>query len=457
MDIAALLRQPEGKTLEFKRDLSSPDNVLKTIVAFANTAGGIMLVGVDDKTRKTGGLADPLKEEERLASLIADRISPRLVPTLEILSWRGAQLMRIEVYPGNSSPCFLKNLGPENGVFVRLGSTNRKADIALIREMQRLSASETFDEIPLPEFGRADLDLEAAAALFSPRIKLTSATLQTLRILVRHARREVPSTGGFLLFGRDHTRRFPDAWIQCGRFSGTDKTRLADTLESTKLLPQALEEAYGFIRRHSNRPVRIDGLRNTPGESIPLRAARELLVNAIVHADYSQAGAPVRVSLFDDRLEIENPGILLAGLTIEDITQGVSRLRNRVIGRVFKELGYIEQWGSGIQRAVAACADAGLPPPRFEELPFRFRAILPLVPVAMTAPALDPAGEQIRQLLISHEAADGLAPKEIATALGVTTRTIRTRMARLERLGLVIPVGKNNRDPRRRYVWKNPA
>ena len=70
---------------------------------------------------------------------------------------------------------------------------------------------------------------------------------------------------------------------------------------------------------------------------------------------------PSGVALYDDRLEIENPGLLPFGLTIEDIQRGVSKLRNRVIGRVFQALGLIEQWGSGIQRMTAACQEQGLP------------------------------------------------------------------------------------------------
>ncbi|MCT0226076.1 helix-turn-helix domain-containing protein [Synechococcus sp. CS-1328] len=80
MDLLDLLKRLEGKTLEFKRDLSSPDGALKTIVAFANTAGGTLLIGVEDRSRNVRGVADPLDEEERLASLISDRISPRIVP-----------------------------------------------------------------------------------------------------------------------------------------------------------------------------------------------------------------------------------------------------------------------------------------------------------------------------------------------------------------------------------------
>lgn len=88
MDLISLLNKPEGKTLEFKRDLSSPEGALKTLVAFANTSGGILLVGVEDGTKRVKGVADILTAEERLANLIADSISPKLVPSMEVFPWQ---------------------------------------------------------------------------------------------------------------------------------------------------------------------------------------------------------------------------------------------------------------------------------------------------------------------------------------------------------------------------------
>lgn len=88
VDLLDLLKRPEGKTLELKRDLSSPNGALKTIVAFANTAGGTLLIGVEDRSHNARGVADPLDGEERLANLISDRISPRFVPEIETLLWR---------------------------------------------------------------------------------------------------------------------------------------------------------------------------------------------------------------------------------------------------------------------------------------------------------------------------------------------------------------------------------
>jgi len=107
-----LLQQPEGKTLEFKRDLSSPRNVLKTLVAFANAAGGCLVIGVDD-ARQVLGVSDPLDEEARICNLIADGISPRLVPSVELASVGDRTLLIVEVFPSSARPHYLNSLGPE--------------------------------------------------------------------------------------------------------------------------------------------------------------------------------------------------------------------------------------------------------------------------------------------------------------------------------------------------------
>ena len=161
-----------------------------------------------------------------------------------------------------------------------------------------------------------------------------------------------------------------------------------------------------------------------------MQAAREFLVNAVVHADYSQQGAPIRVAIYDDRLEIDNPGVLLSGLTLADIKQGNSKLRNRVIGRVFKELRYIEQWGSGILNAIGECKKMGLAEPTFEEFAFRFRATISLL--AEQAPELDEVMQKIRAALSTPAGiTSGLSSQQIADKVGLTTRAIRARMTAL--------------------------
>jgi len=152
------------------------------------------------------------------------------------------------------------------------------------------------------------------------------------------------------------------------------------------------------------------------------------------------------VALFDDRLEVENPGLLPFGLTVADLPLGVSKLRNRVIGRVLHELGLVEQWGSGIQRVISACREAGLATPVFEEIGFRFRVTLFIEQVQ--APTLDKIDAAIVDLL---RTADGLATHEIAEKIGLTPRATRTRLGNLVTRGLVRHLGTGPRDPGRRY------
>jgi ATP-dependent DNA helicase RecG len=109
MNLQELLTRPGGKTLELKRDLTSPNGVVKTIVAFANTAGGILLIGVDDPTRTVRGVVEPLQAEERLASLISDSIQPRLLPDIEILPWRNTHLLAVQVFPSETRPVIQKD------------------------------------------------------------------------------------------------------------------------------------------------------------------------------------------------------------------------------------------------------------------------------------------------------------------------------------------------------------
>ncbi|MBN2553129.1 MAG: putative DNA binding domain-containing protein [Spirochaetales bacterium] len=446
MDLLALLKRPEGKTLEFKRDLSSPDGALKTIVAFANTAGGTLLVGVENKSGHVRGVTQPLDLEERLANLISDQVAPRLVPEIEILPWRRALTLAVQIYPSSTRPHYLKREGPQEGVYVRVGSTNRRADLEMIEELHRFSQGEALDEQPMPHLDSEALDFRAASESFATVRKLTRSDLETLRLLADHQGRKVPTVGGILLFGRERDRHFPDAWIQAGRFRGADKSRIVDGTEIRFYPVQAIEAAIAFVEKHSTHGAEIGQVRRQERWNLPPVAVREAVINAVTHTDYAQRGAPIRVSIFDDRLEVENPGLLPFGLTIEDLHRGISKLRNRVIGRVFHLLGLIEQWGSGVQRMSAACREMGLAPPLLEEIATRFRVTIFTERVG--TPALDETDQAIMDALARGE---GLLTSEIARRIGLSPRATRTRLARLVGSGLVREVGTGPQDPKRRY------
>jgi predicted HTH transcriptional regulator len=211
-------------------------------------------------------------------------------------------------------------------------------------------------------------------------------------------------------------------------------------------LVQAIDEAVSFVEKHALQRVEIGRVRRKSRWNLPPAAVREGIVNAVAHADYSQQGTPIRVAIFDDRLEIENPGLLPFGLTIDDLPMGVSKLRNRVIGRVFHELGLVEQWGSGAQRMISACKDSGLASPVWEEIGSRLRVTIYTEHVGtVTADSIDKA---IIKLL---ENGDGLGTSEIAESIGLSPRATRTRLVKLVARGLVREIGTGPKDPKRRY------
>ena len=444
MDLVAALKRSEGKTLEFKRDLSSPRGVVRTAVAFANTAGGALLIGVEDETGFVRGVADVLASEERLANILADAVAPQLMPDIEVLPWRDMHVIAARVFPSPRRPHRVRTEG-ENGVYVRVGSTNRRADPALVDEMRRFASRQAYDEEPLPRLQSEAVDFRAASEWFAPKRKLRRGDLEVLGLVTRDQARKVPTVGGVLLFGRDKERHFPDAWIQAGKFRGEDRARIADQRDIRGHAPSLVERATEFVVERLSCGARIEGTRRQDRWNVPPLAVREAIVNAVAHADYAQRGAPIRVAVFADRVAVESPGLLPFGLTVEDLPLGVSKIRNRVIARVFHELGLMENWGSGVQRMISACDEAGCPRPVFEELAGRFRVTLSISGPSAAVDDVD------ARLLNALEAQDGLTTSQLAAAIDRTPRTTRTRLKRLVERRRVREIGSGPNDPRRRY------
>jgi predicted HTH transcriptional regulator len=130
----------------------------------------------------------------------------------------------IRIFPSPIRPHYYKKFGPEEGVYIRVGSTNRKADPEMIQELSRIVQNKTFDEQPLTKLSSEDIDFRAASEQFSKIKQLTPKDLETLEVLIDYQGKKVPTVAGLILFGKERAKFFPDAWIQAGRFKGTDKS-----------------------------------------------------------------------------------------------------------------------------------------------------------------------------------------------------------------------------------------
>jgi len=447
--IKSLLAKDEGKTLEFKRNCVSLAKIVQTAVAFANTAGGTLVIGIQDQTKSVMGLSDPLKDEQRLANAFADSIQPLLIPEIQIHAWRDKELI-VVLIPHAIGPYYVKSEGPKNGVYIRIGSTNRRAGPEMIAEIQRLARNTLFDEQPCSETSSEDIDFRAASEFFSSTSRqLTSSGRKSLGLLVNHGGHNVPTYGAVLLFGKNRRAIFPDAIIRCARFRGTDMARFLDQVEIDEYLPKAVESAVAFIERHTLKALTIERIQSKEIPEYPAEAVREAIINAIVHADYSISGMDIKVAVFDNRIEITNPGLLPFGLTLDAALSGVSKLRNRVIGRIFRELKLIEQWGSGIGRMIVACEEQGLLTPRFEEIGTSFRVTL--FGQRVKARKVPEWHNLLINYLVEREE---ITTKQAGEIWQTSDRTARTRLRKLVEDGVLAEVGTSPKDPKKTYILK---
>ena len=371
-DAQGRVTAPEGKTREYKRDLSSPTKPLRTLVAFANSAGGQLVVGVADD-RTVVGVTDALAEEERLASLIADNIEPQLVPAIDFVTLAGKTVLVVDVPLSTRRPHYMKAQGIDGGVYVRLGSTTRPADSGLVADLERSARGVAFEDLPESRASLADLDLTTLRDL---RGRATGAKdLIVLGLAVKQGAQVVPTNAGILAACREPARFLTSAWIQCGRLRGHQGTDIFDQTEIHKPLPQAVDDVMTFLIKHAYKTGVFGETRRKDVYSIPVAAIREVVINALVHANYAERGTPVRVGFYDNRIVVESPGGLVPGMTVETM-RGVSRLRNPSLARIFRDAGLIEQWGSGINRVYDETAKAGLPAPDIEEIVDRVRVTI---------------------------------------------------------------------------------
>lgn len=235
--LVELLKRHDGKTLEYKRDLSSPEGILKTLVAFANTAGGTIVVGVEDGSKNVRGVPDVLRSEEKLANLVSDSIRPRLIPDIDVVPWRNLNILAVQVFPSNTRPHYLERLGPEEGVFVRVGSTNRKAEALQIEELKSLKRRTTFDEQAIPDLESEAIDFRAATELLAPYRQLT------------------PSHGARCGSGRSTraVRCQPSEGCSFSARTGSPSSRMRGSKRAA--LPEPIEHAFSIPRRFA-RPCR---------------------------------------------------------------------------------------------------------------------------------------------------------------------------------------------------------
>ena len=349
------LDQPESRRLEFKEAFPKGDQIARTAAAFANGAGGKIVFGVKDSPRQVIGISDDqlFKTEERITNCIFDLCTPSIVPEIYIQSAEGKSLLVVEIYPGAQKPYGIKKPGRPNEVYIRVSTSNRNASPETIEALERQRRKVSFDVLTVYGCPGEDVDLSRFKKAFKAQTgrNLGKTQLFNMGLFQKEQGRQCP-TNAALLLSESPARKhfFPYAKIECARFKGTDKRVFLD--QSTIEVPvhAAVEPCMTFIKKNIALGSTIGEIYRKDRWEYPLEAIREALINAIIHRDYAILGSDIKMAIYDDMLEITSPGPLPDAIPVEELGNGRSEIRNRVLAPIFKDLKLIEAWGSGIQK-----------------------------------------------------------------------------------------------------------
>jgi len=349
------LDQPESRRLEFKESFPKGEQVARTAVAFANGAGGRMVFGVKDSPREIIGIPEGqlFTMEERITNSIFNQCAPAIVPEVYIQSAAEKTLLVVEIFPGSNKPYYIKKRGKNNGTYIRVGSTNRRASHETIEALERQHRKVSFDSLPVYDCGLEDVNLKPFQKAYRDLTgkPIGKNQLRNLGLLTPE-REQVHSTHAALLLSDSPARKryFPYAKIECARFKGTDKQVFLDQASIDEPIFASIEPCMTFIKKNIALGSTIGEIYRKDRWEYPMEAIREALINAVIHRDYSILGSDIKVAIYDDMLEISSPGPLPDLLSFEDLGTGRSEIRNRVLAPIFKDMKLIEAWGSGIQK-----------------------------------------------------------------------------------------------------------
>ncbi|MDR1780253.1 MAG: putative DNA binding domain-containing protein [Tannerella sp.] len=354
MHVSEIIKSTEGRRLEFKADLPEKADLAKTIVAFANDAGGVLYLGVSDNPREIVGLPeDRLVElENTVSNIIYERCYPTVLPNITFLTENDRHLIKITVYPGNTPPYYLKDKGKLHGTYIRVGSSNRLADETILAGLERKKRNISFDNEIVLEKSTEELDLNLFKQFFKEKTgeTLDFQILKKLDLVKKEQNTYYP-TNALLLFSDDTLRNsyFHFAKVECARFKGTDSEEFIDQKSINSNIAMQAEEAYNFVLRHINKGASVEGVYTVFRWEYPVKAIREVIRNAVVHRDYSLTGKDIKVAIYDDMVEITSPGLLPPSIDYSAMESRQSDARNKIIAPVFKHLGIIDQWGNGLK------------------------------------------------------------------------------------------------------------
>jgi ATP-dependent DNA helicase RecG len=429
-DLKALVYRGESEQIEFKRSTGQRTVAAKTVCAMLNGLGGFVIFGVEDNGKIVGQQVSTKTMEELIHEF--RRIEPPVFPNLEVIPLRGDKAVIVVSISGGGGPYIY-----DGRPYLRHGPTTSQMPREEYHRslLERLHATDRWENQPVPDGVTIDdLDIKELHTTLDSAIRLgrleptdrrdTESILYGLELFYQGKL----LNAAVALYGQSNRLKplYPQFEIRLGRFRGRD--RLADFADNRQYWGHAfslLRRAESFLMDH----VSIAG-RVLPGKMVredqpwyPPRTTREAVANAICHRDYSVSGGAVAVAMYDDHLEIANPGGFHFGITPEKLAQPhESKPWNPIMASVFYRAGIIERWGSGTLNILEWCKANGNPPPLWEEQAGSVYVIF-RPPVSLRGQVGIKSGPSRDQVEILRKCLEEKAITELMAVLGRTNRT----------------------------------
>lgn len=340
----------EGKNIEFKRQYT--DDIKYAVLAFANTEGGTLYIGINDDG-SVEGVENPDAVMLQVMNMIRDTIRPDITVAVDCSTelMENKHVVVLTIQRGVARPYYLANKGIRPaGVYVRQGASSVPASETAILQMIKESSGDVYEEA---RSLNQNLTFKEAEAYFAKKhLQFGDVQKRTLQLISADG---TYSNLGMLLSDQCISI------IKLAVFEGSKKTVFHDRKELSGSLFKQLEDAYAYINQFNYTRSEFPGLERVDTRDYPPEAVREALLNSVTHREYG-IGGPTLISIFDDRIEFVTIGGLVKGLSLADIKLGVSMLRNKNLANVFYRLHLIEAYGTGLLKIDECYADCAVKP-----------------------------------------------------------------------------------------------
>lgn len=372
--VLEIVKSGETQTTEFKRTASK--DVGKTICAFSNASGGLLLIGVEDNGVITGLPVQKLDEIQQQIYHSQQECSPTPICSITSVDTAKGRILLVKIPKLGSGVCYYKN-----EIYVRVGTTDHKIAGPAIEDFLKKRQVLCFED-ELADATLSDIDagkIKHYLAKRNPTIPFDAANLKSILSTLR-----VGTTNGefhlkksaILLFAEESSKFIPQNQVKLAKFRGTIAADILETITLSDTLIENIDKSMDFLLKHIKKGYKIEAVRREELLEYPVVAIREAFINAIVHRDYYSPAA-VQVNIFDDRIEITNPGALPRELKIQDLPfLGLGIPRNPTLYRLLSDVNIVEGLGTGFPRMFYAMRTAGLPDPHPEELGSIFKITL---------------------------------------------------------------------------------